>query len=321
AFVLKPLPLKDPYSIANVTGYDREGKRNQLFSYLDYLDYRDRNTMFAGLIAWNRFFAPFGAQAADVEDPSVLPANLGVGQLVSGNYFAVLDAEMALGRGFTPEEDRTPGAHPVLVLSHICWTRHFNSDPNIVGQTARLAGLPFTIIGVTAPGFIGVTAGSPRSGATVMMRDQFVGGAARGQWLTDRKADLFALTGRLKPGVTLAQAQAEMNVTAEQLARAYPDPDRKASVGVSSGATFIQLDDRLKPMVPPLLTAVGLVLLIACVNVTNMLLARAAGRQREVAVRLALGASRARLVRQLLTESVLLGVMSGAAGLLLAFWA
>src|SRR5215813_2731959 len=321
AFVLKPLPLKDPYSIANVTGYDREGKRNQFFSYLDYLDYRDRNTMFAGLIVWNRFFAPFGAQAADVGDPSVLPANPGVGHLVSGNYFAVLGAEMALGRGFMPEEDRTPGAHPVLVLSHICWTRHFSCDPNIVGKTVRLAGLPFTIIGVTAPGFIGVTADSPQFWAPLMMRDQLVGDGTRGRWLTERKADSFALTGRLKPVVTPAQAQADMNVIAEQLARAYPDPQRKAFVGVSSGATFIQLDDRVKPLVPPLLAAVGLVLLIACVNVTNMLLARAAGRQREIAVRLALGAGRARLLRQLLTESVLLSGMSGAAGLLLAVWA
>src|SRR5262249_41235955 len=232
-----------------------------------------------------------------------------------------LGAEMALGRGFMPEEDRTPGAHPVLVLSHICWTRHFSCDPNIVGKTVRLAGMPLTIIGVTAPGFIDVTADSPQFWAPLMMRDQLVGDGSRGRWLTERKADSFVLTGRLKPGVTPAQAQAEMNVIAEQLARAYPDPDRKASVGVSSGATFIQLDDQLKPMVPPLLTAVGLVLLIACVNVTNMLLARAAGRQREISVRLALGASRARLVRQLLTESVLLAAMSGAAGLLLAVWA
>src|SRR5215471_9472107 len=106
AFVLKPLPLKDPYSIANVTGYDREGKRNPLFSYLDYVDYRDRSTMFAGLIAWNNFTAPFGELATDGADLSTLPANLGVGRLVSGNYFTVLGSEMALGRGFTPEEDR-----------------------------------------------------------------------------------------------------------------------------------------------------------------------------------------------------------------------
>jgi macrolide transport system ATP-binding/permease protein len=321
AFVLKPLPLKDPNSIANVTGYDRHGKRNHFFSYLDYVDYRDRNTMFAGLIAWNKFLAPFGDQAPNVGDSSVLFANLGYGHLVSGNYFSTLGAEMALGRSFTPEENRDPGAHPALVLSHICWTRQFNSDPDIVGKTVRLAGLRFTIIGVTAPGFIGVTADSPQFWAPLMMRDQLVGGATRGQWLTERNANSFALTGRLKPGVTLAQAQAEMNVIAEQLARAYPDPWRKASVGVRSGATFLQLDDQVKPLVPPLLTAVGLVLLIACVNVTNMLLARAAGRQREIAVRLALGASRSRLARQLLTESVLLAAMSGVAGLLLAVWA
>src|SRR5215813_10379091 len=321
AFVLKPLPLSNPYSIVNVTRYDREGKRSRLFSYLDYLDYRDRNTTLEGLTAWNQFAAPFGEDSASESDSMSVPANFGVGQLVSGNYFTVFGAEMALGRGFEPEEDRTPGTHPVLVLSHTCWTRHFNSDPTIIGQTVRLAGHPFTVIGVTAPGFIGVTPDSPQFWAPLMMRDQLVSNWNYSQWLTERKADSFVLTGRLKPGVTPAQAQAEMNVIAEQLARAYPDPQRKAFVGVSSGATFIQLDDRVKPLVPPLLAAVGLVLLIACVNVTNMLLARAAGRQREIAVRLALGAGRARLLRQLLTESVLLSGMSGAAGLLLAVWA
>jgi putative ABC transport system permease protein len=321
AFVLKPLPLKDPYSIANLTGYDRDGKRSQFFSYLDYVDYRDRSTTFVGLIAWTRFAAPFDPDAADARDATAAPADLGVGHLVSGNYFAVLGAEMALGRGFAPEEDRAPRTHPVLVLSHTCWTRHFNSDPNIVGKSVRLAGLRFTIVGVTAPGFIGVTPDAPQFWAPLMMRDQLVGSGDQRQWLTDRKADLFALIGRLKPGVSHAQAEAETRVIAEQLARDYPDPQRKASVGVSSGATFIQLDDRVKPLVAPLLTAVGLVFLIACVNVTNMLLARAAGRQREIAVRLALGASRARLVRQLLNESVLLAALGGAAGFLMAVWA
>ncbi len=321
AFVLKPLPLKDPDGIANITGYDRDGKRNGLFSYPDYVDYRDRTTVFAGLIAWSRFAAPFGEEAAGGTESPFLPANFGIGHLVSGNYFTVLGAEMALGRGFVPEEDRTPGAHSVIVLSHICWTRHFNSDPNIVGKPVRLAGLPFTIIGVTEPGFIGVTPDSPQFWVPLMMRDQVVGTGNRGQWLTEHKADSFLLTGRLKPGVASAQAQVEMNVICEQLARAYPDPKRNVSVRVSPGGTFFQLGDELKPLVAPLLTGIGLVLLLACVNVTNMLLARAVGRQREIAVRLALGASRLRVVRQLLTESLLLAGLGGATGLLLAVWA
>jgi predicted permease len=154
-----------------------------------------------------------------------------------------------------------------------------------------------------------------------MMRDKVLGSWNRSELLSERKEDSFFLTGRLKPGVAFAQAQAELNVITRQLASSYPDPQRKASVSVTSGATFLQLDDDLKLLVAPVLTAVGLVLLIACVNVTNMLLAQAAGRQREIAVRLALGASRARLARQLLTESLLLAAMSGAAGLLLAVWA
>ncbi|HKR59667.1 MAG TPA: ABC transporter permease, partial [Pyrinomonadaceae bacterium] len=171
AFVLKPLPLKDPYSIANVTGYDREGNRNGLFSYLDYVDYRDRNTSFAGLIAWNQFTAPFGEQTAAGADSSSFLGNLGLGNFVSGNYFTALGAEMALGRAFAPEEDQTPGAHPVMVLSHICWTRLFKSDPHIVGRTVRLAGLPFTVIGVTAPEFIGTTPLPPQFWVPLMMRD------------------------------------------------------------------------------------------------------------------------------------------------------
>jgi predicted permease len=321
AFVLKPLPLKDPYSIVNVSGYDRDGKRTRLFSYLDYLDYRDGNTGFDGLTAWNEFLAPFGEQAPDESDSLLVPGNFGVGQLVSANYFSVLGAEMALGRGFAPEEDRTPNTHPVLVLSHACWTRHFNSDLSIVGQNVRLAGHPFTVIGVTAPGFIGVTPNAPQFWVPLMMRDQVVGSWNHGQWLSERRADSFVLTARLKPGVTLAQAQSEMNVIAERLARAYPDTHGKESIRLSPGATFLTLEeDGFTQLVPPILTAIGLVLLLACVNVTNMLLARAVGRQREIAVRLALGASRIRIVRQLLTESVLLGVVGGASGLLLAVW-
>jgi macrolide transport system ATP-binding/permease protein len=320
AFVLKPLPLKDPDSIVSVTGYNQKAERNRLFSYQDYLDYRDRNTVFAGLIAMNKFAVPFGDQPAAAEESGVLPSNYGFGRLVSGNYFAVLGAEMRLGRGFAPEEDQTPGTHPVLVLSHLCWELQFNSDPNIVGKTVRLAGQPFTILGVTAREFIGTEPDAPQFWVPLMMRDQVVSNWHYKRWLNERGADAFVLVGRLKPGVTRGQAQAEMNVIARQLAAAHPDPQRKASVAVTPSATFIQLEDEVKLLVAPLLTAVGLILLIACVNVTNMLLARAAGRQREIAVRLALGASRRRVMRQLLTESVLLSALGGAAGLLLAVW-
>jgi hypothetical protein len=128
AFVLKPLPLKDPDSIASIDARDRTGQRRRLFSYLDYLDYRDRNTVFAGLVAMNKFAVPFGEPATGVDDSPLLPANFGFGRLVSWNYFSVLGAEMARGRGFVSEEDKTPGTHPVLVLSHICWEQQFNSD-------------------------------------------------------------------------------------------------------------------------------------------------------------------------------------------------
>ncbi len=321
AFLLKPLPLKDPDSIVKIYGYNREARRNPLFSYQDYLDYRDRNTVFAGLVAMNSFVAPFGDQPAIADVSAALPGNFGFGRLVSGNYFEVLGAEMALGRGFSPEEDRTPNERPVLVLSHTCWERRFNADPNIVGKTVRLAGLPFTIIGVTAQGFIGTEPDSPQFWAPLMMRDQFVGSWHYKRWLNERNADAFVMAGRLKPGVALEQAQAEMNVITQQLASAYPGPERKASVGVIASATFIQLDDNVKLLVAPLLTAVGLILLIACVNVTNMLLARATGRSREIAVRLALGASRWRVIRQFLTESMLLSALGGAAGALLTVWA
>jgi predicted permease len=321
AFVLKPLPLKDPDSIVKISGRMPDGNRNWLFSYLDYLDYRGRNNVFEGLVAWNKVTGVFGEKPAGPADDSFIIAGSHdyiFGQIVSGNYFSVLGAEMALGRAFLPEEDREPGTHPVVVLSYGFWQRRFNADPGIIGKTLKLTGQPYTVIGVAAREFIGAEPDAPQFWVPLMMRDQINQAWNYKQWLTERNADSFALTGRLKPGVSRQQAQAEMNVITEQLARSYPERNRKIGVSLSGGATFVDLNE-VTPAIP-LLVAVGLILLMACANVANLLLARAATRGSEISVRLALGASRWRVIRQLLTESVLISALGGAAGWLMTIW-
>jgi macrolide transport system ATP-binding/permease protein len=322
ALMLKPLPLKDPYSLVNFSGVDQSGGRRRLFSYLDYLDYRDRNTTLTGLILWNKVAVALGEAQAGRDDISEGSGHI-FGQIVSANYFTALGAEMALGRGFLPEEDRTPGTRPVIVLSHHFWQRQFEGDPHIVGKTIRLQSRPFTVVGVTAREFIGTTPDTPAFWVPLMMRDQVIPlglGENHQRWLTEREADSFMLIGRLKPVVTQKQAQAEMSLIAQELARQYPSKNRKTSVVTKSGSSYINLDTKQARLIAPLLLAFCLVLLIACANVTNLLLARAAMRQKEIGVRLALGASRLRVIRQLLTESLLIAIIGGLAGLLAASW-
>jgi predicted permease len=323
AFVLKPLPLKDPESLVSVEGINSRGERRRLFSYRDYLDYRDQNSTLSNVIAWNKVRATLGEAPPNQNDDAFAEGyEYLFGQMVSGNYFPTLGAEMALGRAFQVDDDRRAGEQAVVVLSNGFWQRRFKSDPSIIGKTLNLQGQPFTVIGVTSHEFTGTTPDVPSFWVPLMMRDSLIqaGGWAHKDWLTDRNSGVFTLLGRLKPAVTREQAQADMQLIAGRLAQAYPGAERLTQIRLEGAGTFITLDEDIMPLVIPLLIGFGLVLMIACANVANLLLARAAGRQREIGVRLAMGASRFRVVRQLVTESVLLSLAGGAVGLMLAQW-
>lgn len=323
AFVLKPLPLKDPSTLVNFEGRDKYGQGQRVFSYLDYLDYRQQGSVFSDLIAWNKLSVTLGEAPPNDADDFTLAEGYEhlFGQIVSTNYFSALGADMQLGRGFSAIDDQ-PGESSTVVLSNSFWQRRFNSDSSIVGRTITLHGQSFTVVGVTAPGFIGTTPDPPAFWAPLMARDKLIqaGGWGHKKWLTERDVEVFTLMGRLASNVSRSQAVAAVQLTTDRLAQAYPTENRKTAVKLVGGGTFLTVDEDLSAIILPLIIGFGLVLLVACANVANLLLARAVGRQREIGVRLALGARRWRVIRQLLTESVLLSMLGGIAGLLIAIW-
>ncbi|HEY7180842.1 MAG TPA: ABC transporter permease, partial [Blastocatellia bacterium] len=299
-----------------------DGDGDTSFSYPMYKDLRDRGAgVFSGLLA--RFAIPLSVAGAGQTERAD-------GELVSGNYFEVLGVRPALGRVFNREDDRTPGAHPVVVLSHAYWTRRFGADPAILNKTLTVNGTLMTVIGVSREGFRGVQVGqTPDVFIPMMMKAQMT---PNWNGLDDHRDYWLAIMGRLRPGMSKAQTEEAVrpsyrSILEEELSlkgggsaesrRRFLDKRILLDDG-SKGRQILQRDAK-KPFLT-LMGMAGLALLIACANVANLLLARGAARQREIAVRMALGASRWRLMRQFLLESLLLSLMGGLVGLVMAAW-
>jgi predicted permease len=322
--LLRRLPVKDPQQLVLLDGpgaFQGRTFNNGTFSFPMYRDFRDQTTVFSGVIA--RFPTAL-TLSANGESERVN------GELVTGNYFDVLGVRAQIGRTLSPDDDRTAGGHPVVVLSHNYWMRRFAGDPTVLNRPITLNGVPMTIVGVTPPGFYGIVVGDhPDVMVPVMMKAQMTP-----TWddLLNRRSRWLTIMARLKPGVSREQAEAGMNVLYRQIneqeLKEIPSASKLFRERFVSKHLFLHpgqqgrsdLRDQFSTPIAVLMGMVGVVLLIACANVANLLIARGAARHKEVAIRLAIGATRAAIVRQRLIESVVLAGAGCLLGLVFAWY-
>jgi putative ABC transport system permease protein len=310
ALLLRPLTVPHPDGVLTVGSTAAvEGFSSLVASYPEYRDIRDRSRTFAGLVASTA--ATFGFSADAASSPK-----LRYGMLVSGNFFDVMGVAPAVGRGFRADEDQVPGRNAVAVIGYDCWQQQFGGDPAVLGRRFRLNGVEFTVVGVAPPSFLGLYQYARVDFyVPTMMWPRLLPDAAVPP-LENRDARSLIIKGRLRPGVTLAAARDDLAVIGRDLERAYPETNRHREFSVRTELGERLSHDRGGAVVLAMLTTLsGIVLFVACANVAGLLTSRAPSRAREVAMRLAIGAGRARLIRQFITESVLLAIAGGTAGI------